>query len=210
MDLEEAVFNTILVVIGAITTIPVARYLDKKKKRLVFEELQNLSIIDVKKEFRDKIEIKYEGRLVDNLFVSTAMLKNKGSVPIKKSDAERPIEIIFDKEFLDCEVIDENPEGLDVNLAAHFLERSIKLEVNLLNPGDYIIFQFISLEKLNTPKVISRIEGLSKIDIVANAYQTYTRSKEKSFYKILEHFITFLIYGCSIAGLLVFIIIFKL
>ena len=163
---EEIVMDiqTILAFIGVIATISVPlilHYMGNKKKRLVFKELQNLSVIDVRrKDFKDKIEIKYAGKLVDNLFVSTAKIKNKGNLPIKESEILKPIEITFDKKILDCNVIEVSPRGIDVTLNTNSEGNSIRCEFNLLNPRDYFTLQFVSLEKLSTPVIISRITGL--------------------------------------------------
>ena len=46
--------------------------------------------------------------------------------------------------------------------------KSVHCKFNLLNPNDYFTLQFVSLEKLSTPEINPRIEGLSKIDIVGS------------------------------------------
>ena len=147
--------QTILAFIGVIATVSVPLilyYFGNKKKNLVFEELQNLSVVNIEKDFKEKIEIKYAGRSVNNLFVSTARIKNKGTLSVKKSEIIKPIEITFDKKILDCSVIEVNPKGIEVDVNTNSEGNSIECEFNLLNPRDYFTLQFVSLEKLPTPK----------------------------------------------------------
>ncbi|AKB22314.1 hypothetical protein [Methanosarcina sp. WH1] len=169
--MDSQTLNLYIGIIGVSVAIivPLAiYYFQRKKKILAYEEIQNLSVVNIKKDFKDKMEIKYDGKVIDNLFVSTATLKNKGTLPIKISEILKPIEIVFDKKILDCSVIEVNPKGIEVTLNPNSEDNSINCEFNLLNPRDYFTLQFISLERLSTPIVISRIEGLSKVDILSN------------------------------------------
>ena len=145
----------------AAIVVPIAiYYLQNKKKKLIYEEIQNLSVINVKNDFKDKIEIKYDDKIVDNLFVLTAKFKNKGSLSIKENDIIKPIEIIFDKKILKPDVIETSPQGIEVQLDTVSEGKSVHCKFNLLNPDDYFTLQFVSLEKLSTPTIISRIEGV--------------------------------------------------
>lgn len=177
MTIDVQKYGLIIGIIGVAAAIVVpiiVYYLQNKKKKLVFEEIQNLSVINVKKDFKDKIEIKYADKIVDNLFVSTARFKNKGTLPIKQTDIIKPIEIIFDKKILKVDVIEVSPKGIDVQLDTISEGKSVHCKFNLLNPNDYFTLQFVSLEKLSTPEINPRIEGLSKIDIVgSNVVQPY-------------------------------------
>ena len=171
MTIDVPKYGLIIGIIAVATAIVVpiiVYYLQNKKKKLVFEEIQNLSVINVKKDFKDKIEIKYADKIVDNLFVSTARFKNKGTLPIKQTDIIKPIEIIFDKKILKADVIEVSPKGIDVELDTISEGKSVHCKFNLLNPNDYFTLQFVSLEKLSTPEINPRIEGLSKIDIVGS------------------------------------------
>lgn len=177
MTIDVQKYGLIIGIIGAAAAIVVPSivyYLQNKKKKLVFEEIQNLAVINVKKDFKDKIEIKYAGKIVHNLFVSTARFKNKGSLSIKENDIIKPIEIIFVKKILEADVIEVSPKCIEVQLDTISEGKSVQCKFNLLNPNDYFTLQFVSLEKLSTPEINPRIEGLSKIDIVgSNGVQSY-------------------------------------
>ena len=167
--------QTLLTIIGILVAVSIPLiifYLGNKNKKLVYEELQNLSVVNLNKGFKDKIEINYSGKTVNNLFVSTATIINKGRLSIKKNDIIKPIEISFNKEVIDCNIIDVNPKGISISLNVSPKGNSVECEFDLLNPKDNFTLQFVSLEKLGTPNIISRIEGLSKIEITSNAYQT--------------------------------------
>jgi hypothetical protein len=149
--------------VAVAVVVPVSvYYLQKKKKSLIFEELQNLSVINIKNDFKDKIEIKYANKLVTNLFVLTAKIKNNGNTSIKKNDIVSPVRISFNENFIECIVIGSSPEGIEINLQV-INDNTVECDFNLLNPRDHFTLQFMSLERLSIPKIVSRIDGLSKV-----------------------------------------------
>lgn len=166
--------NTIIGLIVGVTAIAVQLYLfyfGNKKKILVFEELQNLSVVDIKRDYKDKIEIKYAGKSVDSLYVLTGRITNKGNLPIRDNDVVEPIKFTFNNEILECNVTEIKPEELKITPNIISEGYSVKCEFNLLNPGAFFTLQFFSFEKLSTPKISALIGDLPKIDIASNVYQ---------------------------------------
>ena len=145
-------------------------YLQKKKKSLIFEQLQSLSVKN-KNILEDKFEIKYSDKLVNNLYVSTAIILNNGNLSINENDIIEPIKISYDETLIDCNVIEVDPKGIKVDQYANIDENSFEFKFNLLNPGDSFTLQFISLEPLSIPIITSRINGLSKINITSVSTQ---------------------------------------
>ena len=144
-----------------------SNFLQREKKGLIFEEIQNLSVIDINSELKDKIEIKYADKLVNNFFVLIANIKNNGILSIKKNEIIAPIKITFKEKLLECVVTGVNSPGIEVDLKINKDENSVECSFNLLNPLDYITLQFVSLEKLSTPTIASRIDGLSNVNITS-------------------------------------------
>jgi hypothetical protein len=73
MYMDNQTLNSFVGVIGVVIAliVPITiYYLQKKKKILVYEEIQNLSVVNIKKDLKDKLDIKYSGKSVENLFVS--------------------------------------------------------------------------------------------------------------------------------------------
>lgn len=168
MNLDYQTYNLYIGIIGvcAAIIVPIILHkLQKKEKRLVFEILQNSSVIKIDNNFKDEIETKYDKRLVNELFALTARIKNNGSLSIKKNDIITPIEINFKQQVIKCNVIERNPQGVEVYTTTNDDGNSVHCRFNLLNPHDDFTLQFISSEKLSTPTINSRIDGLSQIKI---------------------------------------------
>lgn len=79
-----------------------------------------------------------------------------------------PIELSFDNEFLECICI-ENPKGVNVILNNSVNCKKEYCRFNLMNTGDWFTLQFVSLQKLSTPIVNSRIAGLPKGNIMSSS-----------------------------------------
>jgi hypothetical protein len=155
------------IIIGFATiSIAILLYLKQKKKiGLIYNQNQTLSLLSVKDNIKDKIEIKYDGQQVTNLYLTTASIKNIGNVPIRQSAFVSPIRIRYNEKIIDCTVIRMIPKGIDIKLNLNVDENLVECEFDLLNPKDSFTLQFISLEKLSKVSIICRIEGLSEIKV---------------------------------------------
>jgi hypothetical protein len=80
----------------------------------------------------------------------------------KKTDIYSPIKLVYNQKFIECSLIERSSEGLDIKLAAADAN-SLVITFDLLNPAEYFVHQFISLNRLSDPKIEFRIDGLSRI-----------------------------------------------
>jgi hypothetical protein len=150
----------------------------KKKKRLAYEELQNLSLFDKNAvNLKCNLEIKYDGNEVKNLFLLTVLIKNTGNVPIAKEDVHVPINLKFNHNFIECTVIKESIKGLNIKLTPSTNKDYVIIEFNLLNPGDYFVLQFVSLNQLSDHEIDFRIADLSVISYGSLMKGVFDREK---------------------------------
>lgn len=167
-------------IFGATLTL-ILHYVQVKNKDptkdLTFKELQNSHVLPISKELSGKIQNKFGDLEVINLFVLKIKVESLG-LPIKRSDLTEPIELSFDKEFLECTCI-ENPKHIDVVLSCSDDNKKEYCSFNLMTPHDYFTLQFVSLQKLSTPRVNFRVDGLSKVDFVSRS------NRDRSFSKML-------------------------
>jgi len=158
----DVCIGLLAIIIGAI--VPTVTYLKRKeKKKLTFKGLANLSHENIKGDLKDVLEIRYPDRLASDLFLLVANIRNTGDLSIRNYDIITPIKISFQEKFFDCLVTAVNQEGMDVPLTINHDDNSVECNFELLNVRDDFTLTFVSLEKLSIPKIICRIDGLSKI-----------------------------------------------
>lgn len=180
-------YMDVIGVFGATLTL-ILHYLQRKNKDLTkdltFQELQNSHVLSVSKELSDKIQKKFGDLEAINLFVLKIKVENPG-LPIKRSDLTEPIEFSFDKEFLECTCI-ENPKHIGVALSCSDDSKTEYCNFNLMTPHDYFTLQFVSLQKLSTPLINFRIDGLSKVDIVSSSGRDRSFSKVSTNHQMIK------------------------
>jgi len=155
-------------IFGAIISPLVFHYLKQMKdenptKKLSARELQNSYSLSISGELSDKIRDRFGDLKLINLFVLKIKIENSGSM-VKHTDLIEPIELSFDNEFLECICI-EKSKGVNVILDNSLNYRKEYCRFDLMNPGDWFTLQFVSLQKLSTPIVNSRIAGFPKVNI---------------------------------------------
>lgn len=136
-------------------------------KKLAARELQNSYSLSISGELSDKIRDRFGDLKLVNLFVLKIKIENLGS-PVKHTDLIEPIELSFDNEFLEC-ICTEKSKGVNVTLDTSLNYRTEYCRFDLMNTGDWFILQFVSLQKLSTPTVNSRIGGLPKVNIISGS-----------------------------------------
>ena len=120
------------------------------------------------------IEIRYKGQPVSNLFVARATLKNTGTLPIRKADVIEPLAFTFgnDTELVRHPQISSlRPKNLKVawkfdTTGSPAKVNVAQLDFDLLNPGDELTAEFVCTGKSSLPKLTTRIEGVSDVDLL--------------------------------------------
>lgn len=158
---------------GAIIFPLVLHYLQQKvknenpTKKLTARELQNSYTLSISGELSDNIRDRFGDLKLINLFVLKVKIENVGA-PVKHTDLIEPIELSFDNEFLECICI-EKSKNVNVTLSSSLNYKTEYCRFDVMNPGDWFTLQFVSLQKLSTPIVNSRIGGSPKVNIISSS-----------------------------------------
>ncbi len=150
------------VIIGALVAIWIYKRQSQKKK-LSYIILANEEILKYSTDIKDKIEVKYEGKIVDKLFLTVIRITNNGNVPILKNDFEGNIYIDFGEEAnpISAEISNKMPINIDVKLER--VNSKIEITPCLLNPNDHFNVKILSDEIIGKPLIYSRIAGVNEI-----------------------------------------------
>jgi hypothetical protein len=119
---------------------------------------------------KGNIEIRYKEKIVDNIFVIRATIKNTGNVPIRKSHLVEDITFDFGEntEVLRLpEIIKKNPDNLKIEFNIGNPLSTAQLSFDLLNPKDEITAEFLCTGIYTPPKIEARIEGIKQIEMSA-------------------------------------------
>lgn len=180
-DYGEIIVGVISFIVGTFLTILIYK-LTAKNKKLEYEILSNYKTIFVKDKgkIKDKIEILYKGKKVENLYLLTLRFKNNGNVSITKNDIKKPIRVylkqaattIFSHQIINC--IPKNI-GIESNIFTEMKDKTensytgIELTSCLLNPKDEFEL-VIMLQSSKEPifSVEARIDGIKKIKQIKN------------------------------------------
>jgi uncharacterized membrane protein YeaQ/YmgE (transglycosylase-associated protein family) len=137
-----------------------------KKKSISYEVLSDSPIISVLDEFRDNLEIKYKGNLVESLSLIVIRIFNSGNVPIEEQEYARPLLIDFSdqSEIISVNIIEETPENLGVALKHD--KTSITVTPLLMNKGDSFTVQILAskYKMLAVSGRISDVQRVTRID----------------------------------------------
>ncbi len=167
-----------------------------------------ISPIEIKagEAIKGEIEIRYQGEIVQNLFIVRVQLKNTGNVPIRKAEVVEPITFTFDKgtEFLrEPRTIIENPSNLNSKWSLKSSTDSknpniAHLEFDLLNPEWETSAEFLCTGKSSLPSITAKIEGVLGIGQINYEEQRIRRRMKEVLFPTLL--------GTTVGGIAMFII----
>lgn len=114
----------------------------------------------------EKLQIVFEGKPVEDVYLSIIKIYNSGNTPIVYNDYERPINLYFgeNSQILTNEVIEKNPDNLEVT--THIEGTKIMLDPLLLNKKDSITLKTILSQpdiSINNINIDGRIVGVKEI-----------------------------------------------
>jgi hypothetical protein len=150
-------------------------YRGKHKAEIVCEFDPILFPIEIKagKALDGDIEIRYDGRVIDNLFFIRVKVKNTGNQLFRKSAVIEPIKFDFGSNVemvKQPQVIYTKPNNLKVDLALSKENESDKgqsviLDFELFNPNEEIAIEFLCTGATKLPNISARIEALNEIKL---------------------------------------------
>lgn len=157
------VFVAILVGIVAVITSIVIAQKQRSRKEVSYEIVSDTFILNIDQGVKDKIEIRFGGKKIDDLRLVTMKIWNSGNTPVEINDYDKPITIEFQGqgEILDISVLETKPKDLRPKFAID--QQNIILSPLLLNNSDLIEMKML-LTGINSPITISaRIAGVKEI-----------------------------------------------
>ena len=156
----EVILGILAILLSIIAIIVTIKF--RSQKSLSYTIKTNVSLLTVKKEAEDKLEIYFDGKKVHDVYMVVIKLFNSGNVHIGKADISQKIIFTFgDKaQVLSVDIVNTDPENVDVSLVQD--DQRVIVIPELLNGGDSITFKVI-VNKLDEIKVTGRISGVKEI-----------------------------------------------
>jgi hypothetical protein len=113
------------------------------------------------------IAVSFKNRTLSSLNKYTYVLKNTGNQLIGTEDIVSPVTLKFPKgaTVIRIAIVKTQPESMKANLQLQGSDESAKLELALLNPGDWIEIAVYSEGQLPMPVVDGHIKGVKSIAI---------------------------------------------
>lgn len=152
------IIGTVLALVAIFATY------DVYNKNRPIKELQivmdsSISLIDVKPEARQDIEIFYRGQKVQNINLLQLSIINRGNQPILKSDYSENLSFLFDEgtQIVDASKISSEPTNIEVLL--NVSNNQVVLSPILLNPEDSVKLRLLVISNNMSPTVIEDIRG---------------------------------------------------
>jgi hypothetical protein len=139
------------------------------KRRLGYEFYPIASPIHTgaKEAVEGDLEIRYKGRVIENLFILQIKLKNMGTSAIRGEHVSRPITFTFDAgtELLaQPRIVYTNPPDLKIALkspkrVSDSIPKVVSIDFDLLNEDDQFSIEFVWTGPRTGPKISGHIES---------------------------------------------------
>lgn len=160
-----------LIATGAFLLTLVIYFKQRQKKALSYEIVASTPLLNVSEEVKNRLQIFYEGKIVQQLHLIILRIFNSGNVPIKSDEYEEPIKVCFNADPLSVEIIESDPN--DVRASFSVEKDTIKINPMLLNKGDGIRVKALTSKPCTNPSITSHIVGVKRIERFAGMEQRY-------------------------------------
>lgn len=163
--------NILWKVIVAICTVAavlapfIVYYLQKSKKKLAYKLTSNTRLVGVDNKVKEKVEIYYDGLIVENVHLLIIKFINSGNQEIGSQDFEHPINISLgdDVKILTLDILDKSPTDLTVE--ASNVNNKVIIKPLLLNAKDIFTLKLL-VSNYNSKLIVGgRIKGVSEIEV---------------------------------------------
>lgn len=160
----------------AIVVSIVLYWTQRRRKALSYDITSLTPLLEVEDEVKGKVQILFEGKLVQDVHLAMVKIINSGNMPIVPADYVRPVSLNFGEEaqILATDVIETNPDNLHVSWSVE--STKVELVPLLLNGGDSITFKVL-VSQSGEISVDGRIVGVKEITArrAQNTYQKLIR-----------------------------------
>lgn len=190
----QFIISVTIAIAAVVAAIIIARK-QQGRKEIAYEIISNTSLVNISHAVKDKIQIHFEGKIINDLCLVIIRIWNSGNTPITYHDYIEPITINFKRqgEVLGFDVTETEPDDLHPHLEQ--VNNGIILKPLLLNSGDKIKMYILLSNFDNAINVSARIIGVKKV------LETSTVMK-KALFSDLKFFVIFgLLISISISSL---------
>jgi len=190
----------------------VAYWIYKKqvnRKELSYSIKNAIQIIDIKSTFKNRFEILFDNKKVDDLSLLIVEFINSGNQTIKKNDFEGNIKLELQQSInqniyvLSSDITEKIPENISNNLSG--AETSYEITPCLLNPKDRFKVQFlVDFEYPNdiSVDVKARIAGIKELKTIKDRDSTINQ-KNNLYYRAIIFIIAIIMSVLSASTLFV-------
>lgn len=158
--LRDSIWTFIGAII-AIIAIPIGFLIVRKQKRLTYEK-EVTELVKVDPRITERLQVLFDGNLVNQLNLVLLRFANSGNSPIDPSDFQNDIELTFGEtaQILKAEVTDKQPENIEIELSND--GSKIGLKPTLLNQKDAFALMLL-VANYKKISVNGRIKGVKKV-----------------------------------------------
>ncbi|MDQ0923340.1 hypothetical protein QF038_001848 [Pseudarthrobacter sp. W1I19] len=151
----NAQFGNILGVLGLVTGFWFY-WLSRKPKRFGWQTISKTKIMAHQSEVLP-LQVMYAGREVTSPNILVVRIGNTGKAVIHAADFDGPVKITFGISTLLSFTFSSSDEGISVAVEQDL--NSLACKLSMLNPGEWVEFQFVTDGPLEVPEVHARVAG---------------------------------------------------
>jgi hypothetical protein len=167
--LRDPIWQFIGAILGLVAIIIsiIVFYMQRRKKSLAYEIIANTSLLTLNDEIKGKVQILFEGSVVQNVYLILLHILNDGNTAIVSSDYEFPLTFEFGEtsQILSAEVVKTSPNKLEPQFTLR--KNSVEFTPLLLNSGDSIVFKLLLAQYEGELSVRARIMGVAEVKQVS-------------------------------------------
>ena len=151
--------GTLLAIIAIFATYNVF-FLGKLNKDLQIVVNTPISLVEVKPEAIQDIQVSYKGEPVNKVFLLQIQIVNAGNQPIAETDYSRPLSFSFSPKYrlADATITSSQPANIGMTISK-ISEQSAVVSQTLLNPGDTVSVRFVLIGDDNNTSPQFTIDG---------------------------------------------------
>lgn len=173
--LRDPVWQFIGAAIGLAALILAGVALRKQFQRtaLSYQRIATTPLLSVQDELKGKLEIRYDGRTVEQVHLVLIKIMNNGDLPIRATDFEQPLALGFGDpptKILSAEVVGRSTLDLQPGLTIEPTAPVLSMEPVLFNPSDWVTLKVLVSQFSDVVIARGRIVGVASI----SDYDAYT------------------------------------
>jgi hypothetical protein len=153
-----SVLAVISIILSFVTVI--LAYKNRRRKGLSYSTSSTAVLPKVQGTVGERLQIQFDGKPVQQIFLNTVTLLCSGNETIK-SDDYKAIEVVPDVRILSAEIVKPSPRCLDANLT--FDEAYVRLEPVTMNHRDRIDMKILTGARPHNTVIRAHIAGVEEM-----------------------------------------------